>query len=153
MPCNKCKTNPNYHSFVRITNIDDTDVFYSSISKCQDSNEDGTKFKNIKIHVDEETTRPWIWVIDFANMEMKHYTDPSFNNGMFEMISNNDAIKEIWFFRSNIWIRTTIALFKKISNNKILNNIYFFDETGLELLDKLQKKSLNIRSIQWLMSQ
>ena len=154
MPCKKCLEKPNYHSFVKFGKIGDVNLFYTAPAKAQDLNEDGTKLANVLLHIEEGTEKkPWIWVVDCANMKIKHYTEMSFNTSLMRVLGNDPHLQAIWILRSNIWIRTTAALLKTIMKNNALNRVEYIDKTGLELFDSLRKKQLDETAIRWLLGQ
>jgi hypothetical protein len=154
MPCKKCQELPGYHSFQKFGMMKNANLFYTSPAKAGDRNEDGAMLANIKLHIKEDTEqKPWIWVLDCGNMKVKHYTDMAFNIKLLKIISKDPNLQGIWILRPNVWIRTTASFLKTISPAKILKNTRYFEETGLELLCKLQEHSLENSSIQWLLKQ
>jgi len=151
MPCQKCIDNPAYHSFVEFGGLAGAKLFYTAPAKTEDFNEDGTKLKNISTHV-SEIGEPWIWVVDCGNMEMKHYTEISFNIGVLNLLSSDPNLKAVWVIRPNIWIRTTISILQTISSSEVLRDIIFY-EPGLPMYISLKAAGLKSKSLQWLLSQ
>jgi hypothetical protein len=150
--CPKCTQIPGYHSFLKIGLFDNKALFYTSAAKTQDFNEDGTKLANIKIHIDEIGV-PWIWVFDCNNMELKHYTEISFNVGLLEILTNDKNLAQVWILRPNIWIKTVIALLKTFSNSYLLNNIRYFEGNNLELYNSLLETNISSQLIHRLIAQ
>ena len=150
--CPKCAQIPGYHSFLKIGLCDNKALFYTSAAKTQDFNEDGTKLANIKIHIDEIGV-PWIWVFDCNNMELKHYTELSFNAGLLTILTNDKNLAHVWILRPNIWIKTVIALLKTFSNSHLLNNIRYFEGNNLELYNSLLETNISSPLIHRLIAQ
>ena len=152
MPCQKCIHNPAYHSFTPFGDLAGAKLIYTAPAKTEDFNEDGTKLKNISIHV-SEIGQPWIWVVDCANMSLKHYTEISFNIGVLNLLSADPLLKAVWVIRPNIWIKTTIAVMKGFSASPVLHGITFFDEVGLELYRDLKTVGVSPKSLQFILHQ
>ena len=153
MPCPKCSVKPGFHSFIKFAKIGPAALFYTAPAATEDFNEDGTKLANIKLHVAEETAAgPWIWVVDCANMELRHYTEFSFNTGLLGLLNDDPRLKEVWIVRPNIWIRTTIGFLQTFSSAKILSSIKWFDGSNLELYTELLKTDLGIDKARWLIA-
>uniref|UniRef100_A0A6C0DVL2 CRAL-TRIO domain-containing protein n=1 Tax=viral metagenome TaxID=1070528 RepID=A0A6C0DVL2_9ZZZZ len=154
MPCAKCITKPGYHNFVKFAKVGDADLFYTAPAKTEDFNEDGTKLASIKLHVKEEASSgPWIWVMDCADMQLKHYTEFSFNLGLLSLLNEDPLLKEVWIVRPNIWIRTTIGFLQTFSSAAILRSIKWFDGSNLEIHADLATTGLADSKIHWLISQ
>lgn len=154
MLCPKCLVTPGYHSFVNFTELNGAKLFYTAPAKTQDFNEDGTKLANIKIHIAEETEgKPWIWVLDCANMAFHHYTEVSFNIGVLDILANDPQLQEIWIIHPNMWIYGVHGFFNTFSSAPILTKVSYFDGCTLELIDHFNTKGLTMRAIEWLINQ
>jgi len=139
---------------VKFAKVDDADLFYTAPVKTEDFNEDGTKLASIKLHVAEETASgPWIWVMDCADMGLKHYTEFSFNLGLLGLLNEDQHLKEVWIVRPNIWIRTTIAFLQTFSSAAILRSIKWFDGSNLEIHAGLSATGLLDERIHWVIAQ
>jgi hypothetical protein len=149
MPCNKCQLRPGYHSFEFIGFHNNTNLFYSSPAKGEDYNEGEERLKNIKIHIDEQTTgKPWTLIVDCNNMTTKHYTDVSFNINLLKyIIANNDLIS-IWIIQPNVWIKGIITLFQKTTNSPFIKKIHYFNEPGIALYNKFKEYKLDNSAIE-----
>jgi hypothetical protein len=151
--CPKCLVKPGYHNFVKFGILGNKDVLiYTAPAKTEDFNGDGTKLANIKIHMDE-LEYPWIWVLDCNNMELKHYTEISFNIGLLGLLSADKNLSEVWILRPNIWIRTTISFLQTFYTSKILSNIRYFEGTKLELFESLSKAGVAEPAAHWVIAQ
>ena len=154
MPCLKCAENPEYHSFRNFGTLQEKNLFYTAPAKTADYNEDGTKLTNIKIHVKEDTlNKPWIWVLDCANMSLVHYTEMSFNIGLLQLLGETKTLDSVWIINPNIWIRTTIVFLQTFYSNHVLNKIRYLDGSKLELSTMLASMNVESKSISWLLSQ
>ena len=150
MPCPKCALEPGYHRFQKFAQIGGTDLFYSAPPKTDTLDE--TRLDNFRLHLKEDTQhRPWIWIVDCTEMQLKHYTEVSFNIGLLQLLANNPNLREIWVIQPNIWVRTTISFLRSFSSAKILENITYIDRTRLERT--LRERGVNDASIAWLLNQ
>jgi hypothetical protein len=139
---------------VNFARVGDARLFYTAPAKTEDFNEDGTKLASIKLHVAEEASSgPWIWVMDCANMQLKHYTEFSFNLGLLSLLNEDPLLKEVWIVRPNIWIRTTIGFLQTFSSAAILRSVKWFDGSNLEIHAGLATTGLEGSKIHWLISQ
>lgn len=155
MPCPKCTAKPGYHSYKKIASLKGLNLFYTSPAKTEDFDEDGTKLTNVKTHIKEDTAgKPWIWIMDCANMELKHYAEVNFTTGLLTALANDTNLKEVWVVRPNIWIRSTVAFFKTVSSAQILNNISYYEgETNMDLYEALKATGLDEKAIHWIIAQ
>lgn len=154
MPCPKCIIKPKYHSFQKCGIYKNSTLFYTSPAKTEDFDTDGTKLQNIKIHIDEDTNKsPWIWVLDCAHMEFKHYTDISFSFGLLQTLAADPNLTAVWIIRPNFWIKTTLSILRTFSSAPILTSATLFEGTNLELSQKLEGIGLDKSPAQWLISQ
>jgi hypothetical protein len=154
MPCQKCIANPGYHSFINFGSLGSTKLFYTAPAKTEDTNKDGTKLANITLHLKEETERsPWIWVLDCANMGLHQYTELSFNLGLLDVLVENRTLEEVWILHPNTWVRGVYSFFQMISCAPILKKTQFIEGSGLELLNRLEPKGLDMTTIHWLLKQ
>jgi len=154
MPCQKCPIKRGYHNWIKIGNFKAANLFYTAPAKTEDFNEDGTKLANVKIYVEEDTDqKPWIWVLDCANMEFKHYTEVSFNTGLLNLLANDKNIQAVWIIHPNMWIRGVHTFFTTFSSVKILSNVSYFDGSKLELSKSLELTGLDRSTIEWLINQ
>ena len=152
MKCQKCIAHPGFHIFIKFATVNDIMFIYSAPSKSLDSNKDGTKLENIRIHIDE-FKGPWIWVWDFGGMGYKDYTDFSFNMSLFNTLAKNKYLQEIWITRSNIWIQGVISFFKTISSEPLLQRIKFMDGSPFEIYQAFRKEGMDAEHIKWLLNE
>ena len=154
MPCPKCTEHPGYHNFVKFGVLhNDIKLIYTSPAKTKDYNEDGTKLANITIHVNELDGKPWIWVLDCGEMEIKHYTEISFTIGLLELLSNDKSLQEVWIIRPNIWIKGVVSFLRTFYSANIFKNIKYFEVTNCDLFDSFKHTGIPDTTIHWLISQ
>jgi hypothetical protein len=154
MPCPKCELQPGYHSFKHIGEANQVSVFYTNPEKSKDKDEEGTKLEHVTIHVQEGANgKPWIWVLDCGTMTIADYTEVSFNYGIYNLVTSDPYLQEVWIIRPNIWIRSTIGFFQTFSYSKILQNISYIEGSNLEQLEFLETKGVNKNGIHWLIHQ
>jgi len=154
MQCPKCIITPKYHSFQKAGTYKNSTIFYTAPAKTEDFDIDGTKLQNIKIHIETDTqNKPWVWVLDCAHMEFKHYTDVSFSMGLLHTLAADPHITAVWIIRPNFWIRTTLSILRTFSSAPILTSVTVFEGSNLELLNALENIGLDKGSAHWLTSQ
>jgi hypothetical protein len=134
--------------------VNSTNLFYTAPAKAKDMNKDGTKFSNMKIHIQGDTEgRPWIWVVDCANMKMLHYTEMSFNIQLMNLLSHEPSLQEVWVLRPNSWIKTTAAVLKRMNKTNIFNKLKYFEGSNIEIFNKLQVSGVDTNTLRWLIDQ
>ena len=154
MPCEKCGVRPGYHSFVRFGSLKEVNLFYTAPAKTEDLNEDGTKLENIKIHIAEDTKgKPWIWVLDCAQMQFHHYTDIQFSTGLLQILATDARLLAVWIVRPNFWIRSTVGILKTFSSAAVLNNITYFEGSKTGIITALEYVGLDSAAARWLVRQ
>ena len=152
--CEKCLIDNNFHSFIKLGVVGSSNIFYTAPAKVKDINKDGTKFSNMKLHIQNDTEgKPWIWLVDCINMKMAHYTEMSFNIQIMNLLSHEPTLKEVWILRPNAWVKTTTGVLIKISKINILNKLTYFEGSNIEIFNKLQTSGVDINTLKWLLEQ
>jgi hypothetical protein len=152
--CQKCLTEKEFHSFIKFGEVSSSTLFYTAPAKAKDNNKDGTKFSNMKLHIQSDTEgKPWIWVVDCANMKMVHYTEMSFNIQLMNLLSHEPTLKEVWVLRPNTWIKTTAAILRKMNKTNIFNKLKYFEGSNIEIFNKLQGSGMDVNTLRWLIEQ
>ena len=152
--CQKCLTEKDFHSFIKFGAVSSSALFYTAPAKARDNNKDGTKLANMKLHIQNDTEgKPWIWVVDCANMKMTPYTEMSFNGPFMTLLSLEPTLQEVWVLRPNAWIKTTAAILKKMSKTNVFNKLKYFEGSNIEIFNKLQTSGLDVNTLKWLIEQ
>jgi hypothetical protein len=152
--CQKCLTEKDFHSFIKFGAVSSSALFYTAPAKARDNNKDGTKLANMKLHIQNDTEgKPWIWVVDCANMKMTHYTEMSFNVQLMTLLSHEPTLQEVWVLRPNAWIKTTTAILKKMSKTNVFNKLKYFEGSNIDIFNKLQTSGLDSNTLRWLIEQ
>jgi hypothetical protein len=151
--CQKCLIEKDFHSFVKFGTVNTSALFYTAPAKAKDTNKDGTKLSNMKLHIQSDTEgKPWIWVVDCANMKMAHYTEMSFNIQLMNLLSHEPSLQEVWVLRPNSWIKSTAGLLKGM-NRTIFNKLKYFEGSTPEIFTKLQASGIDVKTLLWLIEQ
>lgn len=154
MTCQKCLTEKEFHSFIKFGEVSSSALFYTAPAKAKDTNKDGTKFSNMKLHIQTDTEgKPWIWVIDCANMNMAHYTEMNFNIQLMNFLSHEPTLKEVWILRPNAWIKTTAGVLKGLNKTNVFNKVKYFEGSTPEIFNKLQACGMAVKTLLWLIDQ
>jgi hypothetical protein len=154
MPCEKCRAEPDFHSFKKFGTKGEETLFYTSPAKTKDFATDGSKLTNVLQDITELTDgKPWGWVLDCRNMDLRHYTDLSFNLGILQMLQDDPQNRTLWILHPNLWIRTTLALLRSFSYSPIFDRVEYLEGSNLELYDRLSKAGLEPSAIRWLLGQ
>lgn len=151
MPCPKCAEQPGYHSFRLLGHAKDVAIFYTNPESSKDRNEEGTKLEHVMIHIAEGTAgKPWIWVVDCGTMTIADYTELSFNYGIYNMVTSDPLLQEIWIMRPNGWIQTAIGFFQTISRHAIMGRISYLEGSDLEKYGFLHGKGVDAKTTSWM---
>lgn len=151
MPCPKCIIQPGYHSFKHIGEAKGISIFYTNPESSKDKNEEGTKLEHVLLHIQEGTAnKPWIWVVDCGTMTIADYTEINFNYGIYNMVTTDSMLQEVWILRPNVWIKTTIGFFQTISYHTISQRISYIEGSDLEKHSFLQSKGVDNKISNWL---
>jgi hypothetical protein len=154
MSCQKCVIDPGFHSFNKIGQLNTSTIFYTAPAKAKDTNKDGTKFENMKLHIQKDTNnKPWIWIVDCGNMNMNHYTEMNFNIKLMNLITGEPTLQELWVLRPNMWVKTTANVLKKLSKTNVFNKVRYFEGSNIEIFNALQKSGLELSTLQYLIEQ
>jgi hypothetical protein len=154
MSCQKCFTDPGFHSFNKIGQVNSSTIFYTAPATARDNNKDGTKFENMKLHIQKDTEgKAWIWVVDCGNMKMTHYTEMNFNIQLMNLLTGEPTLQELWVLRPNTWIKTTAGVLKKLSKTNVFNKVRYFEGSNIEIFNALQNSGLEANTLKYLIEQ
>jgi hypothetical protein len=152
--CQKCITDPDFHSFKNIGYLNNTILFYTAPAKAKDKNNDGTKFENMKLHIQKDTEgKSWIWIVDCANMKVGHYTEMNFNLKLLTLLSQESTLQEVWVLRPNAWIKTTAGMLKMMNKTNVFNRVKYLEGSNIEIFNTLQKSGMDMNILRFLLEQ
>jgi len=153
MSCKRCKEAPAAHSFSYFGNLGDTMMYYTSPARALDYKETPETYSYYKSHIDSAKTSKWIWVIDCAGMQMKHYSSIELIKKMMKMIleEHSGVLEKIWILHPNAWIKGAVAILKPFLKKETIEKIKILEGDKLELLVNLEKTGLTGKPINWLL--
>jgi hypothetical protein len=76
-------------------------------------------------------------------MGITDYTELSFNYGIYNMVTSDPLLQEVWIMRPNGWIQSVIGFFQAISSHAIMRRIFYLEGSLLEQYDFLQRKGVD----------
>jgi len=154
MPCPRCKETPGFHSFTPFGTINSIKIFYTSPNKSQDTNSDGTRLENLKIHMLEDTGgKPWIWFFDCSHISLTAASDIKSNIDLITFLSHNKNLKKIYVLQPDLLFRAALTTVKGLINHPLLSEIHYIEGSPLELMVSLNKLGFDIVQIKSLLRQ
>ena len=93
---------------------------------------------------------PWIWIIDFAKMDAKHYISMGLTHKLATLLTkeHSQTLKAIYLINPNFWLRNTIKLAKTVLTSDLERKVTLIDSDGTGML--LELGSLGIQH-KWLL--
>ena len=136
------------HSFMPFGFQDDTTFVYTAPVLSTEFGETNQTFLNHKAHFDS-IQGSWIWIIDFAKTDMKHYISIGLTKKLSEYLNSahSSKLKGIYLINPNFWLRNTIKLAKTVLPN-LERKLKLIESTGTGLL--LELGSMGVQH-KWLM--
>lgn len=126
----------------------DVTLVYTSPALSTDFVETPDTILHHKAHLD--TIRgPWLWIIDFAKMDVKHYISISLTQKLATLLNTEHSqnLKGIYLVNPNFWLRNTIKLAKTVLTSDLERKVKLIHSDGTGLL--LELGSLGIQH-KWL---
>jgi hypothetical protein len=138
MSCPHCSL----HSFHPFGIQGDTTLVYTAPALTVEK-ETVQTLSNHKKHLDT-MNGPWVWIIDFANMETKHYTSLGLTRGLIKILNADhyEKLKGIYLVNPNFWLRSVIPVTKPLLNPFLQNKIHLCETSILELGSVIEHKWL-----------
>jgi hypothetical protein len=132
--CELCETSPASHSFEKLKEYTEKNVFYTCPSLATNN-----EITGIIEHYDgvlKELNADWIWIIDFNNFKMKNFlkTEDSFKLIQFITKNHISTLKKIIVINQNIHVDNMYAIMKPMINRKIKSILYFYGKKELNTL-------------------
>ena len=152
MTCPRCLVTPESHSFTNFGKLGETHLVYTALARVLDYKETPEKITNFKMHLDTMKGKPWIWVIDCADMESKHYSSMNYTRQLAQLLvkDHEATLQSILILRPNLWMRTTLKFLKTLFKAGIFSKVHLIDGLKLEVYSGLEKTGLNGKPLQWI---
>lgn len=153
MSCKRCQVAPAAHSFSYFGDLGDVKMYYTSPSRALDYKETPETYSYYKAHIDSAKTTKWVWVIDCAGMQMKHYSSIEIIKKIMTTLleEHKGLLEKIWILHPNGWIRGAVTLMKPFLRKDVLERVKIFEGDKLELLLALEKTGLHGKCLNWLL--
>lgn len=154
MACPRCKAVPDAHSFNYFGAVGDTNYYYTSPTRARDYKETPETFTYYKLHINQAKTGNWVWVIDCAGMQIKHYSSMEIIKNMIKILldEHKGFLQKICIIHPNTWIKTAMALMKPFLKKETIDKISIIEGEKVELLVALEKLGLKGAPLNWLIS-
>jgi hypothetical protein len=129
MSCPHCSV----HSFHPFGIQEDTTLVYTAPALTVEK-ETAQTLGNHKKYLDT-MNGPWVWIIDFASMEAKHYTSLGLTQSLIRLLNaeHSDKLKGIYLINPNFWLRSVIPVTKPLLNPTLQKKIHLCETSILEL--------------------
>ena len=105
-----------------------------------------------KIHLNMVAGRPWIWIIDFAQMENRHYISMDLTRKLIGLINtdHNSNLTAIYIIHPNFWLRNTFTLLKHLISKQLYPKIRLFEGKEAGLLLELGSAGIEYKWLAWM---
>ena len=147
--CPACRQNPRSHSFEHLATLasDGTRIFYTAPALAEEA-ESPTKLENMRIHLANARSTPWIWVLDCSNMETKHTSSMEFVYGIAKTLTgeHDGILRYIIVLNGNVWIRCAVAALRLFVRADLVKKLVFA-EYILDDLRAIELTDVEIRAI------
>ena len=154
MACPRCNVVPDAHSFNYFGIINGTSYYYTSPARARDYKETPETFTYYKLHINNAKSGNWVWVIDCAGMQMKHYSSMEIIKNMMKILleEHKGFLQKICIIHPNTWIKTALSVMKPFLKKDTLEKITIIEGEKLELLVGLEKIGIKGHPLNWLLS-
>lgn len=154
--CKDCSIDFLSHSFnildsYKNKNDETIHLFYTRISdakKYDDTKSIINHYTNLLNHINP---KKWIWVVDFAKFELKHYLNMKTPIELAKLLDNYGRIYNVIVINQNKFVGLIINLIQKFVNIKYKINI-FNKYTKNNLEQFLIDENMNIKYIEFILS-
>lgn len=115
--CPICNDDPTSHSFYKITN----DTFYTCPAKASKYWDTQGILKHYSLLLDEHGEKPWIWIFDCHEFEIKHLLEIEVAIGIASLLSTKDGIhlQEIKIINKTWHIQSLLTILWPFLNDHI----------------------------------
>jgi hypothetical protein len=147
--CPACRQNPRSHSFEHLATLasDGTRIFYTAPALAEEA-ESPAKLENMRIHLANARSTPWIWILDCSNMETKHTSSMEFVYGIAKTLTgeHEGILRHIVILNGNVWIRCAVAALRMFVRADLVKKLVFADYI-LDDLRAIELTDVEIRAI------
>ena len=154
MTCPRCAIVPDAHSFNYFGTISGTKYYYTSPARARDFKETPETLSYYKTHINQAKTGKWIWVIDCAGMQIKHYSSMEIIKNMIKVLldEHKGFMQKICIIHPNTWIKTALTMMKPFLKKETVEKIQIIEGEKVELLVSLEKQGIKGQPMIWLLS-
>jgi len=140
------------HSFEIFGEQKGVTLVYSAPARSRETKETSRTILSHKAHLDQMIGRPWIWIIDFAQMEHRHYTSVGLARKLIAIINNEHSanLVAIYLVNPNFWLRGTISVLKHLVSKNLYPKIRLCEGQDAGLLLELGAAGLEYGWLVWL---
>lgn len=140
------------HSFVRFGQQGGVELVYTAPARALETKETPQTFQKHRVHFDKLKGMSWIWIIDFAKMENRHYSSMGLTKQLITLISaeHDIGLKAIYLVNPNFWLRTTMTAMKPVLSKRFSAKLRLFEGTDTGLLLELENAGLERKWVLWL---
>jgi hypothetical protein len=137
--CPSCR----HHSFMPFALQGDLTLVYTAPALSTDLVETPHTILHHKAHLDT-MKGPWIWIIDFAKMEAKHYISIHLTQKLATLLNkeHSQTLKAIYLVNPNFWLRNTIKLAKTVLTSDLEKKVTLIDSDGAGMLLQLGSQGI-----------
>ena len=154
MTCPRCSLVPDAHSFNYFGKVADTKFYYTSPARARDYKETPDTFTYYKLHINKAKTGKWVWIIDCAGMQIKHYSSMEIIKSMIKILldEHKGFLNKICIIHPNAWIKTAMSIMKPFLKKETIEKITIVEGEKVELLVALERLGLTGSPLKWLIS-
>jgi hypothetical protein len=154
--CKDCSIDSMSHSFnlldlYKNANNEDVYLFYTRISDAKKYNDTDSILNHYNNLLNFVNPTKWIWVVDFAHFELKHYLHLKTPIELAKLLDKFGKIDNVIVINQNKFVNLLINLLTKFINMKY--NIFIFDKNQKNNLKTfLIKENINTTYIDFIVN-
>lgn len=127
--CETCFKDPTSHSFSQVDSIDNIQVFYTCPSIATKYYDKIGILEHYENTLNHHGSKPWIWIFDGKDFELKHALEISTGIEIAKMITNkfSDNLRKIYIINANWYIHTFYNVVHPFLSQKVRDLIVIID--------------------------